>query len=87
MSEKARKSWVSAFPASPAPPPEPIGVLEAAKILGCTRSWVFTLIHRGDLSFKKQGKRFTLRRDEVERWAAEGWRRVGESERPKLKAG
>jgi excisionase family DNA binding protein len=67
--------------------PEPIDVREAARILGCARSWVFTLIHRGDLSFKKQGKRFTLRRDEVERTAASGWLRNGEKEGRRLKVG
>jgi excisionase family DNA binding protein len=65
--------------------PEPITVREAKDILGCTRSHVFTLIHRGELSYKKQGKRFTLRRDEVERMASGGWLRVGEKQGHKLK--
>lgn len=67
--------------------PEPTTVREAARILGCARSWVFTLIHQGKLSYKKQGKRFTLRRDEVEAMAASGWVRVGIEQIRKLKAG
>ena len=58
--------------------PTPIGVREAARILGCTRNHVFWLVHTGELSYKKQGRRFTLRLDEVERMAASGWVRVGE---------
>jgi excisionase family DNA binding protein len=67
--------------------PEPITVREAAKILGCTRSWIFHLVHTGRLNYKRQGKRFTLQRAEVEREAASGWLRVGVEPGRRLKVG
>lgn len=57
--------------------PEPITVKEAATTLGCARSHVFWLIHTGKLSFKRLGKKFVLKRAEVEAFARAGWVRVG----------
>ena len=60
-----------------APESPALTVKQAAAFLNCKRSHVFKLIHSGQVDFQRLGDHFVVRRDQIERLLAVGWKRRG----------
>lgn len=67
QTSKAKKKRMSESPA--------MSVREVADFLRATRSAVFGLVHSGELSYQKIGRRFVIERASVEDFLARGWQR------------